>query len=164
MKRGKEWSIDGHLKGHEKSINICRFNPIRMKAPGPGSDTTNLVDTYYLATSGGDSNIAIWRASDKNPFFIAKQAFLSGVNDLTWGVNGQVLFGCSNDGEIMMCHFQPGLLGECMSDSEIEQVIMLNYGEMVFTEYKKFRKINIIKDVSITETSSKPGKLKHISS
>lgn len=27
VKRGKSWNILGHLKGHRKSINICKFNP-----------------------------------------------------------------------------------------------------------------------------------------
>lgn len=89
-----------------------------------------LSSTTYLATSGGDSNICIWKVGDKNPFFIIKKAFLSGVNDLTWGLDGNVLFGCSNDGEVMVCHFLPGTLGEFISEKEKQQIILHNYGEI----------------------------------
>lgn len=95
------WKIEGHLKGHEKSVNISRFNPMLKKEVVRGK----LASSSYLATSGGDSCITIWKTGDESPFFIIRQAFHSGVNDLSWGMEGNLLFGCSNDGEIMVCHF-----------------------------------------------------------
>ena len=79
-----------------------------------------LACTSYLATSGGDSTITIWKNGIDEPFFIIKQAFYSGVNDLTWGLEGNCLFGCSNDGEVMVCHFKPGVLGDFIHESEKE--------------------------------------------
>lgn len=101
--------------------------------------------TTYLATSGGDSSISIWKTGEKHPFFIIKKAFLAGVNDLTWGLEGNVLFGCSNDGEVMACHFLPGTLGEFVSEREKQQIVLSNYGEIVYNEYKKNSRINVVK-------------------
>lgn len=94
-----------------------------------------LASSSYLATSGGDSCITIWKTGDESPFFIIRQAFHSGVNDLSWGMEGNLLFGCSNDGEIMVCHFRPGILGEFLNDWEKEQILLSNYGEAVVKEF-----------------------------
>lgn len=83
-----------------------------------------LACSSYFATSGGDSNICIWKTGEENAFFIIRQAFHSGVNDLTWGMNGNLLFACSNDGEICVCHFRPGVLGEFMNTWEKEQILL----------------------------------------
>lgn len=114
------WKIEGHLKGHEKSVNIARFNPMLKKEMVKGK----LACSSYFATSGGDSNICIWKTGEENAFFIIRQAFLSGVNDLTWGMNGNLLFACSNDGEICVCHFRPGVLGEFLNTKEKEQIFL----------------------------------------
>ena len=149
IKRGTSWKIQGHLKGHKKSINVWRFNPSLKKEECKSGESTILSCTTYLATSGGDSTVSIWRAGDKNPFFIIKRAFLAGVNDLAWGLEGNVLFACSNDGEVMICHFTPGSLGDFITEKEKQQIILQNYGEIIYNEYKKNSKINIIREPTI---------------
>jgi WD40 repeat protein len=144
FKRGTNWTIEGHLKGHKKSVNVCKFNPSLKKEYIKVGGNNVLSCSTYLATSGGDSNICIWKTGEKNPFFIIKKAFLAGVNDLTWGLEGNALFGCSNDGEVMVCHFLPGTLGEFLSESEKQEVFLRNYGEIVYSEYKKNSLINVI--------------------
>jgi hypothetical protein len=66
--RRTNWKIEGHLKGHEKSINISRFNPMLKKE----MVRNKLACTSYLATSGGDSCITIWKTGEETPFFIIK--------------------------------------------------------------------------------------------
>ena len=60
------WKIEGHLKGHEKSVNIAWFNPMLKKEGLKGK----LACSSYFATSGGDSNICIWKTGEESPFFI----------------------------------------------------------------------------------------------
>ena len=56
-------------------------------------------------------------------------------------MEGNLLFGCSNDGEIMVCHFRPGVLGEFLSEREKEQILLTNYGEAVLREFKERNKV-----------------------
>lgn len=44
----------------------------------------------------------------------------------------------------MVCHFMPGILGEFLSDSEKQEVFLRNYGEIVYSEYKKNSLINVV--------------------
>jgi len=119
-------------------VNVCRFNPsLKKEEIVTATGEKVLTSVSYLATSGGDSCISIWRTGDKNPFFIIKKAFLAGVNDLTWGLEGNILFGCSNDGEVMSCHFLPGTLGAFANEKEKQEIILKNYGEIVYSDYKK---------------------------
>ena len=45
-----------------------------------------------------------------------------------------------------MCHFNPGVLGKCMSEREKQIVIIKNYGDIVFSEYKRNHRLNIVKE------------------
>ena len=57
IRRGATWPIEGHLKGHKKSVNVCRFNPSLKKEIIKVDGIESMSCTTYLATSGGDSNI-----------------------------------------------------------------------------------------------------------
>lgn len=45
-------------------------------------------------------------------------SFNLGVTDLSWGFNGNILLASSNDGKIIMIHFQNGVLGTAISEAE----------------------------------------------
>ena len=131
----QDWEVMGHLKGHDKSVNITRFNPKLIKEP-----TTKLASNCYLATSGADSTITIWKIGQDQPFFVIKQAFHSGINDLSWGMEGNLLFACSGDGEVMACHFRPGVLGQFMSEREKDEIYAI-YGDSVMKERRKNNRV-----------------------
>ena len=62
---------------------------------------------------------------------------MMGVTDLSWGFNGNILLSSSNDGKVTYFHFQPGILGQCLSDAEKKQIIQQKYGNQVLQEYVK---------------------------
>ncbi|CAI2381624.1 unnamed protein product [Moneuplotes crassus] len=137
IRRGEGWPIEGHLKGHRKNVNICRFNPSLKKEIIHVDGRETISCSTYLATAGGDGNIAIWKTGDKNPFFILKNVSESGISDLAWGLNGNLLLASSVDGEIAMLHFYPYTLGEFCTDKQKQDIFLSNYGEIVASEYKK---------------------------
>jgi hypothetical protein len=48
---------------------------------------------------------------------------MMGVTDLSWGFNGNILLSSSNDGKVTFFHFQPGILGQPLSDGEKKEII-----------------------------------------
>ncbi len=62
-------------------------------------------------------------------------SFNLGVTDLTWGFNGNILLASSNDGEVMMIHFQSGVLGNPCTEPEKRMIVEKKYGRTVLDEY-----------------------------
>jgi WD40 repeat protein len=142
--RGSEFAIAGHLKGHKKNISVWRFSSALVKDYSTDKDSTKEQVSTFLATSGGDSTIAIWKTGSKEPFSLIRSAFLAGVNDITWGLHGNLLFACSHDGEVMAVHFGQGWLGDFLTKKERNETILSNYGDMVYNEYRLNNSLNLI--------------------
>lgn len=70
-----------------------------------------------------------------------KTNFRAAITDLAWGVGGNVLFACSTDGSVAAVEFNPGVLGEFISEGETHEMIRRNYGEIVLRDYEKNLKI-----------------------
>jgi hypothetical protein len=51
-----------------------------------------------------------------------------GVSDLSWGFNGNILLASTNDGKLTSFHFQPGILGQPLSEFEKREIISKRYG------------------------------------
>ena len=51
-----------------------------------------------------------------------------GVTDLSWGFNGNILLSSSHDGKVTYFHFEPGTLGNPLSEAEKKQIILKKYG------------------------------------
>jgi hypothetical protein len=75
------------------------------------------------------------------PFTVILDIFLMGVTDLSWGFNGNILLASSNDGQIFMIHFKPGILGQPITELEKQLIIEKRYGSSVLNDYKKNTKV-----------------------
>jgi len=64
-------------------------------------------------------------------------SFNLGVTDLTWGFNGNILLASSNDGKVLVLHFQKGVLGTPCSEAEKRMILEQMYGRTVLDEYIK---------------------------
>lgn len=62
-------------------------------------------------------------------------SFNLGVTDLSWGFNGNILLAASNDGSVMMMHFQSGVLGTPITESEKRLIVEQMYGRTVLDQY-----------------------------
>jgi len=67
-------------------------------------------------------------------------SFNLGVTDLSWGFNGNILLASSNDGEVILMHFQTGVLGNACTEAEKRLIVEQMYGRTVLEEYKKNKK------------------------
>ena len=61
-----------------------------------------------------------------------------------------------------MCHFMPGTLGDFITEKEKQQIILQNYGEIIYNEYKKSSKINIVREPTIAHGSDPNTEQKQI--
>jgi hypothetical protein len=52
----------------------------------------------------------------EKPFVVLLDNFNTYVTDMTWAFNGNILVVSSNDGNTMIVHFEPGVLGEPISE------------------------------------------------
>ena len=48
---------------------------------------------------------------------------MMGVTDLSWGFNGNILLSSSHDGKVSAFHFEPGILGEPLTEFEKREII-----------------------------------------
>ena len=126
------WNLMACLSGHNSSINISRINPMLYKADGAQLNCYSIV-----AIVSQDSTISIWKPQLQKPFAVMMDFSMMGVTDLSWGFNGNILLSSSNDGKVTYFHFQPGILGSCLSDGEKKQIIQQRYGNKVLQEYVK---------------------------
>ena len=62
-------------------------------------------------------------------------SFNLGVTDLSWGFNGNILLASSNDGKVVVMHFQKGVLGTPCSEAEKRIILEQMYGRTVLDEY-----------------------------
>lgn len=54
----------------------------------------------------------------QRPFTTVLDLFKSGISDLSWAFNGNILMGCSMDGQAVFLQFEPGVLGEPITEYE----------------------------------------------
>ena len=109
-----------------KSINTTRINPKLYKDPSlcrefdprTGSYKENLTCYSVVALGSIDTSISVWKPHMAKPFTTILDMFKSGIADLTWAFNGNILMGCSMDGSAMFIHYEPGSLGEPISEQE----------------------------------------------
>lgn len=88
-----------------------------------------------IALASADSTITVWQPKLEKPLVIMMDSFNLGVTDLTWGFNGNILLASSNDGEVMMIHFQSGVLGNPCTEPEKRMIVEKKYGRTVLDEY-----------------------------
>jgi hypothetical protein len=73
-------------------------------------------------------------------------SFNLGVTDLSWGFNGNILLASSNDGKVVVMHFQKGVLGNPCSEAEKRIILEQMYGRTVLDEYvqnKRCQNLNL---------------------
>lgn len=124
------WDLAACLAGHSSSINISRINQKLYKAPGSELNSYSIV-----AIVSQDSTISVWKPQMSKPFALMMDFCMMGVTDLSWGFNGNVLFSSSHDGKVTYFHFQPGILGDPLTEFEKRQVIAKKYGNQVLNDY-----------------------------
>lgn len=80
-----------------------------------------------------------------------------GISDLSWGFNGNILLASSHDGKVVCLHYQPGRLGQPLSELEKQLIIEKRYGTSVLNEYKTHTKLqqlnNIVPSISNATTN-----------
>lgn len=121
------WNLMACLSGHSSSINISRINQ-RLYKYKEGAD----LNCYSIvAIVSQDSTISVWKPQLEKPFALIMDFSMMGVTDLSWGFNGNILLSSSHDGKVSAFHFQPGILGEPLSEFEKREIISRRYGNQV---------------------------------
>lgn len=143
------WSNLATLCGHMKSINASRINPKLYKDPSlcrefdprTGQYEEKLACYSVVALGSIDTSISVWKPHLSKPFTTILDLFKSGITDLTWAFNGNILMGCSMDGQAMFIHYEPGALGEPITEQEKQIIIENKYGSTILGEYKKNNRV-----------------------
>lgn len=106
-----------------------------------GEERESLSCYSVVAVASIDSTISIWKPYMDKPFTVILDLFNMGITDLSWGFNGNILIGGSNDGKICLLHFKPGILGKPLSELEKQLIIEKKYGATILNDYKKNTRI-----------------------
>lgn len=120
------WDQLATLSGHSKIINVTRINPKLFKSPGvskvfdpsTGEYKDNLACYSIVALASIDSSISLWKPYMSKPFAVVLDLFKTGITDMTWAFNGNILLASSTDGVLMFVHFKPGMLGTPLTEFE----------------------------------------------
>lgn len=111
------WKLMATLSGHNKTITSSRINPrlYRQASEAEGSP----IECYsVVAIASIDSTLTVWKPDMQHPMTCVMDIFKMGISDLSWGFNGNILLASSNDGQVMIIHYQPGVLGKPLSELE----------------------------------------------
>jgi protein HIRA/HIR1 len=126
------WKILGTLSGHSKTITTSRINSRLYRQDG-----MDALECYsVVAIASIDGTITVWKPCMEHPLTIVMDLFKTGISDLSWGFNGNVLLASSHDGQVAVVHYQPGILGKPLSEFEKQLIIEKRYGSSVLQEYK----------------------------
>lgn len=116
------WKLLATLAGHSKTISSTRFNPRLYKDTAGGCYSV-------VAAASIDSTISVWKPGMDRPLTVMMDVFKMGITDLSWGFNGNILLASSTDGKVVCVHYEPGILGEPLSEFEKQRIIETRYGQ-----------------------------------
>lgn len=107
------WATDVSLIGHEAPCEVCSFSPRIFRL-----DKANKADklTTILASGGQDRTLAIWSTALTRPLLVAEDIVQNSITDICWAPDGESLFLSSLDGSITCVTFEPGELGQVVSE------------------------------------------------
>ena len=77
----------------------------------------------------------------QHPMTCMMDIFKMGISDLSWGFNGNILLASSHDGQVLLIHYQPGILGKPLTELEKQLIIEKRYGSSVLQEYKQNHRV-----------------------
>ena len=120
------WKLLATLSGHQKTISSSRFNARLYK--DKSNENGQLQCYSVVATASIDSTITVWKPGMERPLTVMLDVFKSGTTDLSWGFNGNILLASSTDGKVVCIHYEPGILGEPISEFEKQRIIEARYG------------------------------------
>lgn len=107
------WATDVSLIGHEAPCEVCSFSPRIFHL-----DKSSKADkfTTILASGGQDRTLAIWSTALTRPLVVAEDIVQNSITDICWAPDGESLFLSSLDGSITCVTFDPGELGQVVSE------------------------------------------------
>lgn len=89
-----------------------------------------------VAIASIDSTVTVWKPGMDHPMTCVMDIFKMGISDLSWGFNGNILLASSHDGQVLVIHYQQGILGKPLTEFEKQLIIEKRYGSSVLQEYK----------------------------
>lgn len=105
------WATDVSLIGHEAPCEVCSFSPRIFRLENSKDKFTTI-----LASGGQDRTLAIWSTALTRPLLVAEDIVQNSITDICWAPNGESLFLSSLDGSITCVTFEPGELGQVVSE------------------------------------------------
>lgn len=91
--------------------------------------------TTILATGGQDRCLAIWSTARGKPLVVAEEIASGAITDICWTPDGQALFISSIDGLITCVSFEPGELGEVVSEDVVASQLVKYGGDRERMEF-----------------------------
>lgn len=135
------WRLAATLSGHHKTITSSRINPRLYRDDNQESGNKYISCYSIVAIASIDSTITVWKPGMNHPLTVEMDVFHMGISDLSWGFNGNILLASSHDGKVVLLHYQPGRLGQPLSELEKQLIIEKRYGTSVLNEYKSHTKV-----------------------
>ncbi|KAJ2898598.1 hypothetical protein MKZ38_003795 [Zalerion maritima] len=126
------WDSEINLIGHEQPTEVCMFSPRLFYTKKPAENGTANGDSggalvTVIASSGQDRTLSIWNTNTSRPLVILQDLAAKSVSDLSWTPDGQTLFACSLDGNILAVKFETGELGWVARPEENDKALQ-KYG------------------------------------
>ena len=75
------------------------------------------------------------------PFTVVLDIFKMGITDMGWAFNGNILLASSHDGQVLLIHYKPGVLGTPLIELEKQLIIEKKFGSTILNDYKQHNKL-----------------------
>ncbi|KAK9861563.1 hypothetical protein WJX84_004683 [Apatococcus fuscideae] len=103
--------------------------PDSAQTGGEGGSAEAPAAGSIIALGSQDARLTIWRVDRDRPVVVANRVFEHTVVDLAWTPDGYHLIASSMDGTLAAFHFDPGELGQVMSQEEVGEAMQQLYGD-----------------------------------
>ncbi|KAK4654736.1 HIR complex subunit [Podospora pseudocomata] len=117
------WDSQINLIGHEGPTEACMFSPRLFHTQNPAEKGASGSLVTVIASAGQDKTLSIWNTNTSRPVVIVQDVASKSISDLAWAPDGQTLFACSLDGNIVVVQFEVGELGWVATAEENDKAL-----------------------------------------